>query len=146
MTSTRRFMLIAAATFLAAIAGVFIGRIFAVPDRASETELHALLHNDVKLDAAQDAKIDALEERHAARKTALEHDMRAANAQLADAIKAEQGYGPKVTAAIEHSHHVMGQLQKETLEHLFAMRAVLTPEQAKMFDASVTKALTAKPQ
>ena len=146
MTSARRFMLIAVATFLAAIAGVFIGRLFAVSDRASETELHALLHNDVKLDAAQDAKIDALEERHAARKVALEHDMRAANAQLADAIKAEQGYGPKVTAAIEHSHHVMGQLQKETLEHLFAMRAVLTPEQAKMFDASVTKALTAKPQ
>ena len=139
-------MLIAAATFLAAIAGVFIGRLFAVPGRASETELHALLHNDVKLDAPQDAKIDALEERHAARKVALEHDMRAANVQLADAIKAEQGYGPKVTAAIEHSHHVMGQLQKETLEHLFAMRAVLTPEQAKMFDASVTRALTAKPQ
>ena len=37
----------------------------------------------------------------------------------------------------------MGQLQKETLEHVFAMRAVLRPDQAVQFDAAVVKALTA---
>lgn len=36
----------------------------------------------------------------------------------------------------------MGELQKETLEHLFAMRAVLNPDQAKLFDSTVVKALT----
>ena len=68
--------------------------------------------------------------------------MRAANARLADAIEAEHGYGPQVTAAIDHSHMIMGGLQKETLEHLFAMRAVLNPDQAKLFDSTVVKALT----
>jgi len=38
---------------------------------------------------------------------------------------------------------IMGEQQKETLEHLFAMRSVLAPQQAKMFDSTVVKALTA---
>jgi nickel and cobalt resistance protein CnrR len=38
----------------------------------------------------------------------------------------------------------MGDLQKETLEHIFAMRAVLRPDQAAKFDQTVVKALTAK--
>jgi hypothetical protein len=36
----------------------------------------------------------------------------------------------------------MGTLQKETLQHIFAMRAVLRPDQARQFDAAVVKALT----
>ena len=63
--------------------------------------------------------------------------------RLAQAIEAEHGYGPRVTEAIDHVHQVMGTLQKETLEHLFAMRAVLDRDQARMFDQSVVKALTA---
>jgi hypothetical protein len=38
----------------------------------------------------------------------------------------------------------MGDLQKETLEHIFAMRAVLRPDQAAKFDDAVVKALTAQ--
>ena len=68
--------------------------------------------------------------------------MRAANAHLAEAMEVEHGYGPQVTAAIDHTHKVMGEMQKETLEHLFAMRAVLRPDQAAKFDRSVTRALT----
>ena len=37
----------------------------------------------------------------------------------------------------------MGDLQKETLQHLFAMRSVLDRDQAAMFDKRVVKALTA---
>jgi hypothetical protein len=36
----------------------------------------------------------------------------------------------------------MGALQKETLSHIFAMRQLLRPDQARKFDAAVTKALT----
>ena len=57
-------------------------------------------------------------------------------------MEVEHGYGPQVTAAIDHTHKVMGEMQKETLEHLFAMRAVLRPDQAAKFDRSVTRALT----
>ena len=68
--------------------------------------------------------------------------MRADNQRLAAAIAAEHGYGPKVAQAVDRSHQVMGQLQKETLQHMFAMRAVLRPDQAAQFDAAVVRALT----
>lgn len=139
----RRILLIALVAFAAAIAGVVLGRTISDLPKANETELHAVLHKHLKLTSQQHAKIDAIEARFAVRRKALEFDMRAANARLAGAIEDEHGYGPKVTEAIDHSHMVMGDLQKETLEHLFAMRAVLNPEQAKMFDGVVVKALTA---
>jgi Spy/CpxP family protein refolding chaperone len=136
-------LLIALIAFASAIAGAFVGRLISEQPRANETELHAVLHKTLKLTPQQHGKIDAIEARYAVRRKALEFEMRAANARLAEAIEEEHGYGPKVTAAIDHSHTVMGALQKETLEHLFAMREVLNPEQAKMFDSTVVKALTA---
>lgn len=143
MTASRRLLLVALVAFLAAAAGVFVGRLVLDRPRASETELHALLHNQLDLSRDQHVRLDRIEKDFAARRDALEREMRVANVRLATAIEAEHGYGPQVTDAIDHTHKVMGELQKETLQHLFAMREVLTPEQAAMFDKSVVKALTA---
>ena len=141
--SSRRLLLVGLIAFAAAVAGVFVGRLVSDAPKASETELHALLHDQLDLTPAQDAKIDRIEADFARRRRTLELEMRASNVRLAEAIKAEHGYGPRVTEAIDHTHEVMGTLQKETLVHLFAMRAVLDRDQAKMFDESVVKALTA---
>lgn len=143
MTDRRRLLLIAVIAFAAALAGVFIGRAYVARQAPVETELHALLHSELELDAAQKARIEAIESRFAVRKQALELELRADNVRLAEAIEAEHGYGPQVAAAVDRSHQAMGQLQKETLEHVFAMRSVLRPDQAAMFDAAVVKALTA---
>jgi len=140
---SRRLLLVGLIAFAAAIAGVFVGRFVSDPPKASETELHAVLHGQLDLTAEQEAKLDRIEENFAGRRRTLELEMRAANVQLAQAIEAEHGYGPRVTEAIDHTHEVMGALQKETLQHLFAMRGVLNPDQAEMFDKSVVKALTA---
>ena len=40
----------------------------------------------------------------------------------------------------------VGELQKETIVHVFAMRAVLTPAQAKVFDDRIGEALTEERQ
>jgi len=142
MTRGRWLLLIAFVAFLASLCGVFAARHVFVAERPSETEVHKLLHDQLKLSPEQHTKIEALEKQHAIRKRAMELEMRAANARLAAAIEAEHGYGTQVTAAVDHIHHVMGEMQKETLQHLFAMRSALTPEQARTFDATVTKALT----
>jgi Spy/CpxP family protein refolding chaperone len=142
MTRGRWLLLIAVVAFLASLCGVLAARHFFVAERPSETEVHKLLHEQLKLSPEQHSKIEALEKQHAIRKRAMELEMRAANARLAAAIEAEHGYGTQVTAAVDHIHHVMGEMQKETLQHLFAMRGALTPEQARTFDATVTKALT----
>jgi len=141
--ASRRLLIIGLIAFLAAVAGVFVGRILVDAPRANETELHVLLHRELKLSADQEKKIHLIEARFAARRDALELEMRAANIRLAQAIDAEHGYGPQVTQAIDETHEVMGDLQKETLQHLFAMRGVLDREQAAMFDKRVVKALTA---
>ncbi|TPG12760.1 periplasmic heavy metal sensor [Sphingomonas oligophenolica] len=142
----RRLVLIAAITFLAAIAGVFLGRALIPPRAAPQSELHELLHHQLALDGAQQAQLAALEDRFVIRRKALELELRAKNAQLAEAIEAEHGNGPRVTAAVDASHRVMGELQKATLAHVFAMRQILKPAQWPVFDRAVVKALTADAQ
>ena len=143
MTNLRRTLLVALIAFATAIAGVWVGRAVLPPNPAADSELHALMHDQLNLDAAQRAKLDALEMQFAMRRKALELEMRADNAKLAAAIEIEHGYGPQVSAAIDQSHMVMGELQRETLEHVFAMRGLLRPDQAAKFDGAVVKALTA---
>ncbi|KTE16723.1 periplasmic heavy metal sensor [Sphingopyxis sp. H115] len=141
--SSRRLLVVGLIAFLAALAGVFLGRALVDAPRANETELHALLHKELKLSPAQRRKLDPIEARFKARREVLEREMRAANVELARAIEAEHGYGPRVTAAIDHMHKVMGDMQKETLQHLFAMRDILDRDQAADFDKVVAGALTA---
>lgn len=144
MGKHQRTILLLLLTFTAAIAGVVVGRAFVVPNRPVENELHETLHNALDLDAAQQSRLDAIEKNFAVRRQALELELQASNARLADAIETEHGYGPNVAAAVDRSHQAMGELQKETLEHIFAMRAVLRPDQAARFDQAVVKALTPK--
>jgi hypothetical protein len=143
MSGLRQTIIIAVIVFLAAIGGVVAGRLIVDPPLPAENELHALLHNGLDLDDTQHAKLAALEKQFAIRKQALELEMRADNAKLAAAIENEHGYGTEVAAAVDQSHMAMGELQKETLEHIFAMRALLKPDQVAKFDAAVVKALTA---
>jgi hypothetical protein len=142
MNNLRRTLLIAMIAFVAAIGGVVAGRLVVDHAPPAGTELHRLLHVQLNLSDAQHAQIETLEKRFALRKQALELELRADNAKLAGAIEAEHGFGPQVSATIDHSHMVMGQLQKETLEHIFAMRVLLNPTQAAQFDRVVVKALT----
>ena len=146
MIERNRFALTILLAFAAAIGGVVIGRAWIAPPLPVESELHQLLHDDLKLDADQTRKIEAIERQYALRRQALELELRSDNARLASAIEAEHGYGPQVAAAVDASHKAMGEMQKVTLEHIFAMRSVLRPDQAARFDASVVEALTAKPR
>lgn len=141
---TRRASLVLAVVlaFVAAIGGAFVGRMVIAPPRPVESRMHQLLHDQLNLDAAQSARIERLEQDFALRKGGLEAQLRAANVDLATAIEAEHGYGPGVAAAVDKSHHAMGALQKATLEHVFAMRGVLRPDQAARFDGAIVKALT----
>ncbi len=147
MTNTRlRFALMILFAFAAAIGGALIGRAWIAPSAPVESELHEVLHEDLQLDSAQGQKIEAIERQYALRRQALELELRSDNARLARAIEAEHGYGPQVAAAVDASHKAMGELQKVTLEHIFAMRSVLRPDQAARFDAAVVKVLTVKPR
>jgi Spy/CpxP family protein refolding chaperone len=108
--------------------------------------LHELVHEKLHLSADQDRRIAGMERDHAARRQALEAEMRAANAELARAFQEQHADTPQVEAAIDRFHRAMGALQKETIVHVLAMRSVLTPAQATRFDDTVVKSLTEDPQ
>ena len=142
--TVRRILQIALVAFLAAVLGVCVGRAVLPQQSHTGAELHALLHDRVDLDAAQRTKLDAIEQSFTATRRTLETQLRADNARLAEAIAAEHVYGPRVAAAVDASHRSMGALQKATLEHVFAMRAILRADQAAAFDIAIDKALTAE--
>jgi len=142
MSSTARLALCVVLAFVAAIGGVFVGRALLPAAKQQGTELHEVLHHRLALDAAQKARLETLEQRFAVQRQALELELRADNARLAAAIEAEHGNGPRVAAAVDQSHAAMGELQKATLAHIFAMRQILRPDQTVAFDQAVVKALT----
>ena len=139
MKMAMRTLLVA---FVAALIGVLAGRTFLERQHPPGNDIHAFIHEQLDLDSDQKQKLEEIERQFAARRTAIESELRADNALLAEAIAAEKGAGPRVNAAVDRSHEAMGRLQKETLAHVFAMRQLLRPDQAEKFDQAVVKALT----
>lgn len=142
MRNLPRYALVALVAFCVAIAASWISRRLIEPHHAEGGELHVLMHERLDLDPAQEARIEALEADFARQRQGLDAQLRRANAELAAAMTSERQYGPRVASAVDHCHMAMGELQKATLRHVFAMRAVLRPDQAAQFDAAVGKALT----
>jgi nickel and cobalt resistance protein CnrR len=113
------------------------------PNSQGSQSLHDRIHRTLKLDASQNERLHTLEASFKVEKDRLEGEMAAANRELADAMSQDKAFTPKVQAAIDHFHHAMGALQKVSVEHVFEMRAILTPEQQVAFDAQVRDALLA---
>ena len=127
----------------AGMAGVFVAGNWSLTHPIETASgLHELVHRDLNLSADQEAKLEQIEHRFAARRAELEQTLRAANLALAEAMEADKSYSPAVQAAIDEFHTAMGELQKVTIEHVFEMREILTEEQAVIFDAEVVRALT----
>ena len=108
---------------------------------ASAPSLHQVVHDQMDLTPDQDRRLDEIEARFAVERTRLEAEVRTANRELSDAIAQSRGDTPQVQAAVDHFHSAMGELQKATIAHVFEMRAVLTPEQAEVFDRAVVDTL-----
>ena len=107
----------------------------------SPPSLHQVVHDQMDLTAVQERRLDEIETRFAVERTRLEAEVRTANRELSDAIAQSRGDTPQVQAAVDHFHSAMGELQKATIAHVFEMRAVLTPEQAEVFDRAVVDTL-----
>lgn len=128
----------------AAFGGLYIGQRFIGQPRdhhADSAGWHRILHEKLHITADQAAKLSDVEKRYQQRRQYLEEHLRLANMELADAIKADKAYSPRVEAATDKIHKAMGELQKATLEHLFEMRPILTDEQNRKLEQMVTDAL-----
>jgi hypothetical protein len=142
MTLARSILLTFVLATLAAALGVWGGVAYVQARLRQPPALHEMLHRQLHLTADQQRRLEGLERDHAARRAALEAEMRAANAQLAQAYQQSHAYTPQVQAAIDRFHRAMDGLQAETMMHVIAMRQVLTPDQTPRFDDTVVEALT----
>lgn len=144
MNGWRSVVVTVVLTLAAAFIGAWAGAKYLGPESTSSMSLHEMVHEELDLSNEQDERLDVIEADFAVERRRLELELRTANAELAAAIRAEKQNGPQVAAAIDHFHGTMGRLQKLTVEHVFAMRSVLTPSQAAQFDRTVAEALTAE--
>lgn len=143
--SLRAIVLLTFLTLAAGVLGGWFGVVYGERLAGRPGDLHSMIHSDLGLTSAQDEKIAVLERRFAARRAALDAEMRAANRDLANALVADHAFGPRELAATQRFHRAQEQLQEATIRHVLAMRAILTAEQSKRFDQAVYEALTAGP-
>ncbi|MEQ1705112.1 MAG: Spy/CpxP family protein refolding chaperone [Rickettsiales bacterium] len=113
--------------------------------RETTHDPHQWLHEQLNLTAEQDTKLEPIEAKFANHKKELEAEIHQANRELATAINEDGNYSPRVKQSVDKIHSAMGELQKVTLEHLFEMHSVLTPEQRKKLNSLTTDALTHNP-
>jgi len=99
------------------------------PGRVHAEDAHRRIHRQLGLSAAQEQALEPLEARFERRKAELSQAIREANGELARAIAEDKGDSPRVKAAVAKIHEALGQLQVATLEHVFDMKAALTPAQ-----------------
>jgi Spy/CpxP family protein refolding chaperone len=146
MTLIRSLILTLVLSVIGAGLGAWGGAQYVLHRPRQPVPLHEMVHEKLHLTADQQHRIAGMEREHEARRQVLEAEMRAANVELAQAFQRDHAYTPKVQAAIDHFHMAMGSLQKETMIHVLAMRAVLTPRQAAKFDDTVVQSLTQDPK
>lgn len=143
MTAQRRSLIVTVAlALIAGLAGALIGVGMTRSSLPRSDTLHSVLHDELGLSALQERRIEAEEQLFARRKAGHEQAIRGANAELAVAITTSRRNGPEVQSAIGRVHGALGAYQTESVSHIFRMRAVLTPDQARKFDATVAAALT----
>ena len=113
--------------------------------QATSSDPHQWLHEQLALTNEQHAALDTVESRYAEKQKKLAAQIRDANRELARAIGEGKAYSLAVSVAVEKIHQNMGEMQKLSVEHVFEMRKVLTPEQGDKLIQLAQRALEGPP-
>jgi len=142
MTSlARTSAVIIALTLVTGTVGGWLGVRYGLRSAQAPQGLDELIHQRLQLSTSQDGQLHQLEADYAARRVEFEQQMRAANLDIGRAITVRHRYDADAQAAIDRLHQAMIGLQAVTVQHVLAMRALLTPDQARQFDQTVNQAL-----
>ncbi len=90
---------------------------------------HYSIHHALDLTEEQERALVGVEERYEVRWKELAIEIQQANVELAASLRRDQAWSSGVAASVERITRAQGDLQKATLEHVFAMKPHLTPEQ-----------------
>lgn len=140
-TLPRIALLMLAVTVMAGACGGWLGVHYGLRQARVGEGLDELLHRQLHLSDEQQRQLAGIEASYAHDRIAPEQQMRLANRELVAAMISEHRYGTAAQRAIEHFHRAMQTLQEETVQHILAMRSVLTPAQTQQFDRTLAEAL-----
>ena len=143
MKSAARGLILLA--LIAAIAGAacwFTARYLNRTIHADKGDAHAWIHTQLGITAAQDKALEPIEQRYAEQRKHYGEMLRIANAELGKAILEERSDSERVKAAVARIHEAQGELQNATLQHIFEMQSVLTPQQYEKLLQSTADALS----
>ena len=141
---SRTIIVVILLTGVAGAIGGWVGVRFALSASQQHSGLDELIHRKLDLSGDQLKAIHEIERTFAVRRKELETEMRAANRDLAAAVRTEREFGTSAKAAITRFHIAESALQQDTVIHVLAMRRVLTEDQARQFDEEISRALTAE--
>ncbi len=145
MSASRTSIIVVVLTLLTAMIGGWAGVNYGLRRESAPQQLDQLLHSGLHLSPAQDEKLATLERDFAAKRVAFEAQMRLANRDIASAITVRHHYDEEAQAAVDRLQRAMIGLQQATVQHVIAMRAVLTTDQVGQFDRTVDQVLAVTP-
>ena len=96
---------------------------------AGQTDTHQWIHTKIGITPEQDKALEPIERRYAEQKKHHDELLRIANDELGKAILEDRSDSARVKAAVARIHQAQGELQNATLQHIFEMQPVLTPQQ-----------------
>jgi nickel and cobalt resistance protein CnrR len=130
MKSSLRIVLLLVAVCAVACATCWMtGRYLSRHGRHEAVEAHTWIHTQLGMTREQEKALEPIEERFEEKKKHYAELLRIANKELAQAILEDRSDSPRVTAAVARIHQAQGELQNATLQHIFEMKPVLTPQQ-----------------
>jgi len=97
----------------------------------SEADFHQWMHERLDLSAAQHERLEPVERAFERRREELRGEIAAAGRELAAAVREGDPKSPRIEAALRRLNEGQAALQQATLEHFFAMKEHLDPEQAE---------------
>ncbi len=145
MSTSRTSVIIILLTLLTAMIGGWAGVTYGLRQARVPRQLDQVLHEELHLSAAQNEQLETLEAQFAVQRAVFEEDMRIANRDIAAAITVRHAYDEGARTAIDRLHQAMIGLQQASVQHVLAMRALLSPDQAAQFDRTVNQALAVAP-
>ena len=111
----------------------------------SQIDAHVWLHEQIGITDEQHQKLSEIEKNFAEKQKVLREKIHVGNLELAAAMLEDKAFSERVAAAVERIHHAQGELQKLTIEHIFEMQTVLTPQQAEKLNKLAADALVQNP-
>jgi Spy/CpxP family protein refolding chaperone len=126
--SLQLFVILVVVAFVAVVACYISARGFSRSHQSTSTS-HEWIHQQLGLTADEQKALEPIEEKFERRQRELTMEIREATRELAQAIKEDQTDSARVSSAVRKIHAAQGDLQKVTLQHVFEMKAILTPEQ-----------------